>query len=80
MQYIFGLLCFIFILITSGCSGDDPVSSVPADTKLIHSQEVGLSGGTINLENVVIDIPSGAFNDNNQICRVSFKKSKLDLD
>jgi len=79
MRYftLYLIFCSLSILIT--CSGDDPVSPQSNDTNLLHTQDVGSEGGTVELDNVVIDIPLGAFSSVNAVKIYStIEKTQLD--
>lgn len=70
------VLITTFILILSSCdivdsifgSGDDDVNgTVDPGYNLIGTQVIGSTGGEINLDSIIVNVPSGAFDENNEI-------------
>lgn len=70
------VLISIFTLILSSCdivdsifgSGDEDVNgTVDPGYNLIGTQVIGSTGGEINLDSIIVNVPSGAFDENTEI-------------
>jgi len=78
---IIKLFIFIstFILILSSCDivdaitdifngeDDDVINTVDPGYNLIGTQVIGSTGGEINLDSIIVNVPSGAFDESNEI-------------
>lgn len=72
------VLFSIFLLILSSCDivdaitdifngEDDDIITVDPGYNLIGTQVIGSTGGEINLDSIIVNVPSGAFNENTEI-------------
>ena len=60
--------CDIIDAITDIFNGeDDDIITVDPGYNLIGTQVIGSTGGEINLDSIIVNIPSGAFGENNEI-------------
>lgn len=81
------LFIFSILFLLSGCDivdaiiggGDEDSNNQDDNFTLIGSQTIGINGGEINLDSIIVEIPYGAFdNDNNISIHVGFDNDGFD--
>ena len=57
----------IFIISSCDLGDNNPIYAGTTGYNLIGTQVIGPAGGEINLDSIIVKVPSGAFNENNEI-------------